>query len=96
VKNQLHATRGGGYYGAIIGDVRKDGAYSSYQAELISRMPKKELQAVLIKEQHNVASRGTDYPQKMHLAGHGFAPRVFPARLSLAEIAKGRFRRQGR
>ncbi len=51
VKNQRHATRPGGYYGAIIGDVRRGGVYSSYQADLITRMPKKELQAVLIKHQ---------------------------------------------
>ena len=37
LKNQRHATRAGGYYGAIIGDVRKGGAYSSYQADLIVR-----------------------------------------------------------
>jgi hypothetical protein len=45
MKNQRHATRPGGYYGVIIGDVRRGGVYSSYQAELITRMPKKELQA---------------------------------------------------
>ena len=32
LKNQRHATRAGGYYGAIIGDVRRGGSYSSYQA----------------------------------------------------------------
>jgi hypothetical protein len=35
LKNQRHATRAGGCYGVIIGDVRKDGVYSSYQADLI-------------------------------------------------------------
>ena len=49
LKNQRHATRPGGYYGAIIGDVRRGGVYSSYQADLVARMPKKELAAVLIK-----------------------------------------------
>jgi len=38
LKNQRDATRAGGYYGAIIGDVRKRGVYSSYQADLIVRM----------------------------------------------------------
>src|SRR5271170_926212 len=37
LKNQRHATRVGGYYGAIIGDVRRGGLYSSYQADLIAR-----------------------------------------------------------
>ncbi|MGO9059562.1 MAG: hypothetical protein ACLQU2_19600 [Candidatus Binataceae bacterium] len=50
LKSQRHATRAGGYYGAIIGDVRRGGVYPSYQADLVTRMPKKELQAVLIKE----------------------------------------------
>jgi len=40
--------------------VGPSGVYSSYQADLITRMPKKELQAVLIKRQHNIASNGTD------------------------------------
>jgi hypothetical protein len=62
LKNQRHATRAGDYYGAIIGDVRRGGSYSSYQANLIVRMAKKELQAVLIKQQHNIASDGKDYP----------------------------------
>jgi hypothetical protein len=39
LKNQRHATRVGGYYGAIIGDVRRGGSYSSYQADLIVRLP---------------------------------------------------------
>jgi hypothetical protein len=49
MKNQRYATRAGGYYGAIIGDVRRGGGYSSYQADLIVRMPRKELLTVLIK-----------------------------------------------
>jgi len=72
MKNQRHATRGGGYYGAIIGDVRKSGVYPSYQAELISRMPKKELQAVLIKQQHNVVSNRMDYPLRLPRIMHEY------------------------
>jgi hypothetical protein len=30
LKNQRHVMRAGGYYGAIIGDVRRGGTYSSY------------------------------------------------------------------
>ena len=38
LKNQRHATRAGGDHG----DVRKGGVYSSYQAELIVRMPRQD------------------------------------------------------
>jgi hypothetical protein len=60
------------HYGAIIGDVRRDGSYSSYQADLIVRMPKKELQAVLIKQQHNVSSSGKDYPLRLPRIMHEY------------------------
>jgi hypothetical protein len=50
-----------GFYGIVIGDCRKRGSYSSYQAECIARMPKGELKAVLIKAQHNVQSSGKSY-----------------------------------
>jgi len=72
LKNQRHATRAGGVYGAIIGDVRKGGAYSSYQADLIVRMPRKELLTVLIKQQHNVASNGRDYPLRLPRIMHEY------------------------
>jgi hypothetical protein len=52
--------------------VRRNGVYSSYQADLIVRMPKKELQAVLIKEQHNIASDGTDYPLRLPRIMHEY------------------------
>jgi hypothetical protein len=35
LKNQRHATMAGGYYGTIIGDVRRGGAYSSDQADMV-------------------------------------------------------------
>src|SRR6516162_4601084 len=72
LKNQRNATRAGGYYGAIIGDVRKGGVYSSYQADLIVRMSRKELQAVLMKQQHNVASDGKDYPLRLPRIMHEY------------------------
>ena len=59
--NQREATAGGGYYGTIIGDWRRGGAYTSYQAEMIARMPKTELAAVMIKMQHNVQSGSKSY-----------------------------------
>lgn len=59
--NQREATAGGGYYGTIIGDWRRGGEYTSYQAEMIARMPKSELAAVMIKMQHNVQSGSKSY-----------------------------------
>lgn len=64
--NQREATRTGGYYGTIIGDLRKQGRYVSYQAEAIARMPADELVAVLVKAQHNVMSDSRSY-RKMTL-----------------------------
>lgn len=54
--NQRRATRDGGYYGALIGDWRRSGTYTCYMAEMVARMPSKELAAVLIKMQHNCTS----------------------------------------
>lgn len=54
--NQREATQGGGFYGTLIGDWRRAGVYSSYQAHLIARMPSDELAAVIIKAQHNTRS----------------------------------------
>ncbi|SER34881.1 hypothetical protein [Giesbergeria anulus] len=59
--NQREATKGGGYYGTIIGDWRRNGRYTSYQAECIARMPADELAAVLIKQQHNTVSNSRGY-----------------------------------
>ncbi len=59
--NQRDATRRGGYYGTIIGDWRRGGVYTSYQAEMIARMPSDELAAVLIKAQHNTQSSSKSY-----------------------------------
>lgn len=59
--NQREATRSGGIYGTLIGDWRRAGVYTSYQAEMIARMPSDELAAVLIKAQHNMASNRTAY-----------------------------------
>jgi len=59
--NQREATKSGQYYGTIIGDWRRNGIYTSYQAECIARMPKDELAAVLIKAQHNCQSDSKSY-----------------------------------
>lgn len=59
--NQREATKDGGYYGTIIGDWRRKGIYTSYQAEMIARMPKDELAGVIIKAQHNCTSDRSQY-----------------------------------
>lgn len=69
--NQRDATKPQGFYGTIIGDYRKNGTYTSYQAEMIARMPSDELAAVIIKQQHNCVSDSRSYsklalPRIMH------------------------------
>jgi len=59
--NQREATVNGGLYGCIIGDWRRNGQYTSYQAEIIARCPSDELAAVLIKAQHNCMSGTKSY-----------------------------------
>lgn len=59
--NQREATRDGGHYGTIIGDLRSKGRYRSYQAQAIASMPADELAAVLIKAQHNTQSASKSY-----------------------------------
>jgi len=59
--NQREATRAGGFYGTIIGDWRRQGLYTSYQAEIIARLPADELAGVLIKAQHNCVSDKKSY-----------------------------------
>lgn len=59
--NMRNATKPGGYYTTLVGDVRKDGAYYSLQAELQARMPRDELAAVIIKAQHNCVSDRKSY-----------------------------------
>ncbi len=61
--NQRQATVVGGLYGCIIGDWRRKGVYTSYQAEIIARCPSDELAAVLIKAQHNCMSGAKAYRQ---------------------------------
>lgn len=72
MKNQRNATKPGGYYGILIGDVRKNGQYFSYQADLIARCPKQELRAVLIKEQFNITSNQKAYPLSLPRIMHEY------------------------
>lgn len=62
--NQREATKPGGVYGMLIGDLRRNGKYTSYQAEAIARMPADELAAVIIKAQHNCVSDRQQYKLK--------------------------------
>jgi hypothetical protein len=69
--NQREATKGGGHYGTIIGDLRARDRYVSYQAEAIARMPSDELVAVMIKQQWNCQSdakkyQNLRYPRILH------------------------------
>ncbi|MFK5951035.1 MAG: hypothetical protein QM500_19960 [Methylococcales bacterium] len=71
--NQREATKVGGYYGIIIGDQRKNGEYYSYQSDAIARMPKSELQSVMIKTQHNCMSDKRSYGRmKMPFITHEY------------------------
>lgn len=64
--NQREATKAGSFYGTLVGDLRKDGRYVSYQAEAISRMPANELASVIIKTQHNNVSDSRTYSHMKH------------------------------
>lgn len=59
--NQREATRPGGYYATLIGDLRRAGQYYSFQSDFIARMPADELKGVIIKGQHNCVSDANAY-----------------------------------
>jgi len=59
--NQRDATREGGLYATLIGDMRKKGQFWSFQADYQNMMPKDELISVVIKMQHNCMSDGRTY-----------------------------------
>ena len=65
--NQRAATKAGGMYGLLIGDLRRNGQYKSYQADCIARMSKSELAAVVIKAQHNCVSDSRQYAKMKHM-----------------------------
>lgn len=69
--NMRSSVAPGGFYGVLIGDLRKNGMYSSYQAECIARMPKSEHKAVLVKVQHNCLS------DKKQYGNMGGMPRIY-------------------
>lgn len=59
--NQREATLTGGIYTTLIGDMRKDGRFYSFQSDFIKMMPKDELHSVVIKMQHNMNSAKSSY-----------------------------------
>ena len=59
--NQRIATREGGVYCTLIGDMRKGGKFHSFQSDFIQLMPKDELVGVVIKAQHNCVSDARQY-----------------------------------
>ncbi|AJF08165.1 hypothetical protein [Geoalkalibacter subterraneus] len=61
LQNQRLATRPGGHYATLIGDLRKKGEFHSFQADYIKLMPKDELVSVVIKAQHNCVSDRRSY-----------------------------------
>ncbi|MBE0468271.1 MAG: hypothetical protein IBX55_02015 [Methyloprofundus sp.] len=64
--NQREATRPGGIYATLIGDMRKQGAFHSFQADFVAMMPRHELKGVVIKIQHNMVSNQTVYANFKH------------------------------
>ena len=64
--NQRDATRPGGIYCTLIGDLRKNGHFASYQADFLAMMPRNERRAVIIKTQHNCVSDGRRYARMKH------------------------------
>lgn len=70
--NQREATRAGGIYTTLIGDMRKDGKFFSFQSDFINMLPKKELISVTIKKQHNMVSNGRTYAGNSILIMHEY------------------------
>lgn len=62
--NQREATKSKGIYSTLIGDMRKNGEFHSFQADFIRMMPRSELKSVSIKMQHNTQSGNNSYKMK--------------------------------
>jgi len=61
VLNQRDATREGGVYGVLLGDLRRGGEYHALASDLQAYLPRRERRAVLIKAQHGVQSSAQSY-----------------------------------
>ncbi|MBD3768347.1 MAG: hypothetical protein IE928_10465 [Gammaproteobacteria bacterium] len=66
LSNQREATKEGGIYTSLIGDIRKNGEFYSPQADFIRMMPRNELKSVTIKMQHNTWSGSKSYNKMKH------------------------------
>lgn len=66
--NQRESVKSGGMYATLIGDMRKKGAFHSFQADFIKMMPGAELKSVVIKAQHNTMSGNRSYNNFKHPA----------------------------
>lgn len=64
--NQREAVLPGFYYGTLVGDMRRNGNYYCFAAEMMARMPKNELASVVIKAQHNCLSDNRTYARMKH------------------------------
>ena len=63
MQNMFDAVRSGGNYSILIGDIRRQGKFTSIQADLIQLAPG-ALESVVIKAQHNVVSNNRAYAGK--------------------------------
>lgn len=63
VLNQRDATRDGGVYGVLLGDLRRNGAYHALTSDLQAYLPRRERRAIIIKAQHNTQSDRRAYGQ---------------------------------
>lgn len=91
--NQREATKGGCYYGTILGDYRRQGRYTCYMAEVIARMPSDELAGVIVKAQHNCTSDRRQYarmalPRIMHEYVVLFQKKATPTLMLLSNMAR--------
>ncbi len=96
--NQRDATKPGGHYGTLIGDWRRNGIYTSYQAEILARMPSDELVAVLIKAQFNCVSDWHTYsklvyPRIAHEYMLLWKKKAKPVLILLADMSREQLRR---
>lgn len=65
--NQREATREGGVFATLIGDMRKEGQFRSFQADFIGMIGQDELISVTVKLQHNCHATGQ---QRYRETGH--------------------------
>ena len=85
--NQREATRAGGVYTTLIGDLRAGGKYYSFQSDFIKLLPKDELLSVVIKQQHNMMSNSRHYAGKFIPITHEYLLIWARKQVTLAQVA---------